>query len=129
MTPDQYDSVPAASTKEEWRKLLESDDPRIVRGREDWDRAMADDSRRNAILPNCDEETVRAFSEGLKFNNGGLAGADYSMLEDTLTLSEFRAVWEPFAIGTELFTDYMDYSCVSHGDCAKSIGHICTGNC
>lgn len=122
-------AIPSANTEEEWRALLEGDDSRIIRSREDWDGAMAEEDRRSAILPGCDQETVRAFSEGLIFRNGGLAGANYSMLEDRLTYRQFKAVWNNFGIGEELFQDYNNKECSKPATCSPLTACICTSNC
>jgi hypothetical protein len=125
----QLRDVPTADTDEEWQKLLSSDNPDIVRCREDWDRIAGDEEACSAILPGCDRATVEAFSEGLVFRNGGLAGADYSMLVDTLTISRFRNVWARFGIGPGLLADHDGYMCESRGNCKKTRNYICTSNC
>jgi hypothetical protein len=125
----QSEQLPLAETEEEWLALLAGDDPRIVRTREEWDRALADDSRRASLLPNCDEETVRAFSERLIFRNGGLAGANYAMIEDKVTYRSFRLIWNQFGIGDKLFADYNNKECSRPGTCSPLTACICTSNC
>jgi hypothetical protein len=122
-------NIPTANTQEEWRELLSSSDPNIARSREDWNRFVADDQRRGTMLPNCDEKTIQAFSDGLTFNNGGLAHADFSMLEDRLTMSDFFNLMNNFGIGRKLLTDYFDYKCDGNHTCVWSPGSICTSNC
>lgn len=130
MTQYQSEPVPTARTEPEWRALLDSDDPRIIRNREDWDLAMADESRRGSILPDCDDETVQAFSDGLTFRNGGLAGADFTMLEDKLTYRALMNVWNSFGVGANLMTDYLHKKCDGLHNCDPVItATVCTSNC
>jgi hypothetical protein len=130
MSPYQPEPVPTADTEAEWRALLDGDDPRVIRSHEDWDRAISDEDRRNAILPGCDDETVRAFSEKLVFRNGGLASADASMLGDKLLYRDYKAVWNNFGIGSGLMTDYEGKACNGAHTCVGSkLTDVCTSNC
>ena len=40
MASERY--LRTADTDEEWQELLRSDDPNVVRSRDDWDKLMAD---------------------------------------------------------------------------------------
>lgn len=91
---------------------------------------MDDESRRSSILPDCDDETVQAFSDGLTFANGGLAGADFTMLEDKLTFRALMKVWNNFGISTDLMTDYLYKKCDGLHNCDPVVASIvCTSNC
>lgn len=130
MAESRSESIPTADTEEEWRALLDSDSPGIVRSRDDWDRAMADEGRRTSILPGCDEEAVYAFTEGLRFRNGGLASADAAAVADKLTFSEYMDLWNTFGIGSRLATDYIGMKCDGAHTCvSSSLSYVCTSNC
>jgi hypothetical protein len=130
MSQYRSEPVPTADTEQEWRALLDSDDPRVIRNREAWDRAISDESRRSAILPGCDNETVQTFSDGLVFSDGGLASADSSMLEGRLIYRDFMAVWNNFGIGSRLMTDYLNKACNGKHTCEPSTpGDVCTSLC
>ncbi len=128
MAEERY--LRTADTDEEWRELLRSDDPNIVRSREDWDALIADDERRRSVLPNCEEEIVRAFTEGLEFRGGGLAHADYSMLENCMTVADFFTLWNNFGMSRKLAgQDHFDHKCDGMHNCEWKPGTICTANC
>jgi hypothetical protein len=99
-------------SEDDWRQLL------------DWARGSDRDP-----LPGCDDETVRAFSEGLVFRGGGLAGADYAPVAEKLSFTAFRGLFERFGIGLGLFADYDGYKCEGPGTCTKMHERICTSNC
>jgi hypothetical protein len=67
----------------------------VVRSKEDGDALLA--SNENP-LKGVDQKLVAGFTNGLSFKNGGLAHADYNMLEDAITLKQFRRLFEPLRI-------------------------------
>ena len=128
MEPER--AVRTADTVEEWNELLRSDDPNIVRSREDWDALIGDDERRKTIFPNSDEAAISAFTESLAFRNGGLASGDYSMLADSITIKKLEELVTNFGIGERLFTDYNGHKCDGMHNCLDGHPHsICTSNC
>jgi hypothetical protein len=130
MSQSYGEPIPTADTDEEWKALLASDAPNVIRSRADWDQAMADEGRRSSILPGCDEDTVKAFTDDLRFNDGGLAAADGTPLEDKLTVAEYKALWENFGAGSRLAADWVGYKCDGTHTCvASNLSHICTSNC
>lgn len=122
--------VPTADNASQWRDLLAGDDTRIIRSPEDWEQAMADDSRRNAILPGCDAATVKAFGDTLVFRDGGLASANGEAIADKLTFMEYIDVWGNFGMGEAMATEHMGEKCDGmHNWVAASIWYTCTPNC
>lgn len=115
-----------ATSPEQWRALLDSDAQWVVRNEEDWKALLASEDN---PLKNIDQEVVRAFTEGLVFNKGGLAGADYTMLEEIITFAQFYRLWEHFGLDRGLCDDYKDYKCDGRGNCRRWLGFICTRNC
>jgi hypothetical protein len=116
-----------AQTKEEWRALLDSDDPTIVRSLEDWQRLLNDATRNpfKGVPP----EAIEHFTGSLKFK-GGLAHADYSEIGKYLNIFQFRSLWrDNFGIGDKLWIDYNDFKCEGAGTCSVAISKICTSNC
>jgi len=117
-----------AQTEEEWRALLDGDDPSIVRSLEDWEQLL-NDSTRNP-LKGVPPEAVEHFTKSLKFNRGGLAHADYSELGKFLNFFQFRSLWrDQFGMGDKLWIDHNDFKCESPGTCSVAISKICTSNC
>ncbi len=125
MTTQQPESATVANSLREWRQLLDSD-ARIVRTADDWHELLR--SKDNP-LAGYDEEVTGRFTESLVFNNGGLAGVDYSAIADVVTFRTFRRLLEAFGIGLGLFADYDGYMCESRGTCKKMHERICTSNC
>jgi hypothetical protein len=72
---------------------------------------------------------MKAFTDGLTFKNGGLAHADYSMLERHLDANRIRALFGHFGIGPDLFLDYNDKECEKRATCSTRYGSVCTSNC
>jgi hypothetical protein len=80
-------------------------------------------------LAGVDKARVSAFTRSLKFKNGGLAHADYSMIAGVVPFSRFRRIWEHFGMSLDLFADHDGYECSGRGTCKKMHQHICTSNC
>ena len=115
-----------ARNDREWKALLRSDDKNLVRTMNDWEKLHAsDDNPLNGI----NTKIVSRFTKTLKFKNGGLAHADFSMLVDVVPFSKFRTIWEHFGMSLELFADHEGYYCAGQGDCSSMNNHICTSNC
>ena len=117
-----------ANTREEWQELLRSD-AQLVRTDDDWHRLVSDRKRREAMFPDCPDGAVRYFTERLVFRNGGLAGADYSMLTPHLSTDQIDRVFTAFGIGSDLSAAYDRMYCKSTGTCASSQSCKCTDNC
>ena len=116
-----------AETEREWWALLKSNDKTFIRSMDDW-RAALDDPKRNP-LKGCDTKTIQHFTKNLKFKNGGLAHADYSVVAKKLNYSQFRSLWRSFGLGMGLFEDHEGYACTSRGTCTVTYATICTSNC
>ena len=117
-------------TDHQWMELLRSDEPGIIRTREDWEAFLNDAERVADVFPDCDDETIKAFGEGLIFRGLGLAGADYSMLIDRLTYRKFYEVWATlFGMAANVFEDHKEYYCAKRATCNQSQNQICTSNC
>lgn len=117
-----------ARNESEWRALLDSDDPTIIRSLNDWNQLINDSSRNP--LKAVPSEAVKHFTESLKFNKGGLAHADYSEIGKHLTYFQFKNIWQnEFGLGDQLFTDYNDKECDGVHTCRPSLNSICTSNC
>jgi hypothetical protein len=120
-----------AESEEEWRELMAAgEEIAFIRTAEDWQRLLKESRGTDQdLLAGCDDDIVEAFTHGLVFNAGGLAGADYSPIARTLSFGAFRALFERFGIGLGLFADYDGYKCDSPGTCIKMHERICTSNC
>lgn len=120
-----------AENDEDWRRLMEAGESvAFVRTNEDWRKLLAETRGTDRDpLRGCDDEAVNAFSEGLIFRDGGLAGADYEPIAETLSFAAFRALFERFGIGLGLFADHDGYRCESRGTCTIAHNKICTSNC
>jgi hypothetical protein len=115
-----------ARNDREWKALLRSKDPNVVRTMEDWKTLLkADESPFKGIDPKLALE----FTKSLTFKNGGLAHADYSMIADVMPYSKFMKIWAHFGMGGELFADHDGYYCESQGSCYVRTSSICTSNC
>lgn len=115
-----------ARNDEEWKALLESDEPNVVRTMRDWHRLIASDEN---PLRGLDTNIIAEFTKTLQFNNGGLAGADYSMLADVVPYSNFMLIWEHFGMAGVLLAEHTNYRCAGQGTCSPSDNNICTSNC
>ena len=115
-----------AANPEQWRALLNSDAPWVIRNEANWKALLATEYN---PLKGVDQEVVQAFTDGLVFNNGGLAGANYTMIKDIISADQFYRLWEHFGLAHSLAKDYEDYQCVGRGNCKRWIGYICTSNC
>lgn len=115
-----------ATNDREWKALLHGKDPNVVRTRSDWKKLVAS---KESPLAQVDKRVVAAFTRKLKFKNGGLAHADFSMLAGTVPFSKFRRLWEHFGMSLELFADHEGYTCSGRGNCKKMNENICTSNC
>ncbi len=116
-----------AQTEREWWALLKSKDKSFIRSMKDWKAALAD-PRRNP-LKGCDSKTIAHFTQNLKFNNGGLAHADYSGVAGQVSYRQFTGLWGRFGLGMGLFNDHDGYRCESKGTCTAAYSKICTSNC
>ncbi|MEA2440462.1 MAG: hypothetical protein QOH76_1886 [Thermoleophilaceae bacterium] len=117
-----------ANTREEWQKLLRSD-AQLVRSADDWKKLVSNRERRAELLHKCPDQAVAKFTELLVFRNGGLAGADYSVLTTHLSADQITGVFTAFGIGPELSQSYDAYYCKSAGTCSSQAKCICTDNC
>ena len=97
------------------------------RSMKDWRAALA--NPKTNPLRGCDSRAIQHFTRSLKFNNGGLAHADYSEVAKQLTYPQFKALWARFGLGMRIFADHEGYRCESRGTCIGSLGSICTSNC
>lgn len=128
-----------ATTDQEWQTLLQSPTTGFIRTHEDWDTSLTAFSRVVQLVgassthpvAGLDTETLEAFTNSLIFRGGGLAHADYSMLQEKLTELQFQQLWECFGIAASLFRDYRDRSCAGEGSptCASKLGSLCLSNC
>ena len=110
----------------EFLELMESEADWFVRNLDDFAQLIS--SSKNP-LAKVDQDVVEQFKNGLKFNNGGLAGADYSMLEGGMSDKELLDLWEYFGISENLHKAYHNYECTGPGNCESNSGNICTNNC
>lgn len=115
-----------ARNDREWKALLRSSDKNVVRTMTDWKNLLA--SKENP-LAGVDKQVINDFTKKLKFKNGGLAHADYSMIADVVPYSKFRKIWEHFGMSMELFADHEGYYCSGQGTCTSMNNNICTSNC
>jgi len=115
-----------ANNDREWRTLLHSEDPNVVRTMSDWRTLLAS---KESPLAGVEKRVVTAFTKKLKFKNGGLAHADFSMIVDVVPFSQFRRIWEHFGMSLDLFADHEGYTCSGRGNCKKLHNNICTSNC
>ena len=115
-----------ANNDREWKALLRGDDRNVVRTMSEWKKLL---TSRESPLAGVNEKVVSAFSKNLKFKNGGLAHADYSMIVGVVPFSQFRRIWENFGMSLKLFTDHEGYSCLTQGTCQKMADYICLSNC
>ena len=116
-----------ATTEAEWWQLLKSKDSTFIRSAADWRKALA--NPRTSPLAGCDPETIREFTKNLRFNNGGLAHANYGVVAKKLTYDQFSRLWGMFGLDMGMFADYKDKECKSTGTCRTSFGDVCTSNC
>ncbi len=119
--------IKPARTEKEWWAILKSKDKTFIRSMADWKKAIADPKKNP--LKGCDEKTIVNFTKSLKFEKGGLGHAEYGEIATRLSFAQFKALWERFGLGLELFADHEGYSCNGNGDCIKNTNHICTSNC
>jgi hypothetical protein len=115
-----------AKNDREWKTLLRSKDKNVVRTASEWKKLIAS---RGSPLAGVDQKLVTKFTKSLKFKNGGLAHADYSMLVNEVSFSKFRKIWEHFGMDLTLFADHDGYRCVGNGSCQALSNYICTSNC
>jgi hypothetical protein len=126
-----------ASSWQEFKELTDSDPTEVplIRSMEDWQQYLQRPIDIVHPLSSLSQEEIDEFTRNLVFRNGGLAGAQYSVLKDRLPPDQFRAVFAEFGIGESLLemedpsADHVNYSCSSRGTCAPRGGHICTSNC
>lgn len=87
------------------------------------------------VLKGVPGEVLDAFSEGVLFRNGGLAGLNYGILDDVLSDEELDTVLRKFGLSIEYlgarddghFDD--DKKCDSPGSCMPQPRWSCTSNC
>jgi hypothetical protein len=115
-----------ASNDREWRALVRSKAPHVVRNKANWKKVLAS---KDSPLKGIDPKLVRAFSKSLAFKDGGLAHADYTMLVNVVPFRQFKQLWAHFGMDLGLFADHDGYYCESKGSCAKLTAYICTSNC
>jgi hypothetical protein len=115
-----------AKNEREWRALLKSKDPNVVRTRREWQRLIA--SKENP-LAGVEKRLVEAFTKGLKFRNGDMVHADFSMIVDVVPYSRFRRIWEHFGMDITLLDDHEGYWCSSNHNCKKLADNICMTGC
>ena len=125
-TLEQHLTHKPAQTEREWWALLKSGDKSIVRSIEDWHALVR--SKENP-LAGCDQKAVEAFTNSLRFSNGGLGHADYGNLKNQLTYAQFSNLWSRFGLGMTLFEDHDGYYCQGKGTCTTRNENICTSNC
>lgn len=119
-------AVKLAKTGEEYLELLRSKETGFVRSKDDWVNLVK--SSKNP-LAKCNPKSVDDFTNKLIFKNGGLAHANYEMLMDQITLSDFVKLWEHFGISREYLADTDHYKCSSPGNCEYYYPNVCTSNC
>src|ERR1043165_7672154 len=112
-----------ARTDEEWKVLLASPATGFIRTHEDWVNSLTafpsvvrlfGDTATHP-LAGLDSETREAFTNSLIFRGGGLAHADYGMLQGKLTEPQFQQLWESFGIAPSLFLDFRGHACAGDG--------------
>jgi len=106
--------------------LMESDADWFIRTLEDFKQLVG--SSKNP-LSKLSAEVIEEFGQKLIFRNGGLAGADYTMLVDKLTTEEFDTLWEYFGISKEYGKGQHNYECTGPGNCQSKASNYCTNNC
>lgn len=121
-----FDSKKLPETKDSFRELMKSKEDWFVRSSNDFDQLAVSPSSPLAAL---DTQTISAFKESLRFEKGGLAHADYSMLIDQLGEEGVTTVFTYFGIGPKLFTDYKDQECEKRATCSAKLFKVCTSNC
>jgi hypothetical protein len=113
-------------TDVEFIELMESDANWFIRTLEDFQQ-FAQSSK--SPLAKLSEEVIDEFGKKLIFRNGGLAGADYSMLVDKLSAEEFETLWEYFGMSKEYSKGKDNYQCTGPGNCQSQANNYCTNNC
>ena len=124
-----FEGIPVASTETGWQALLNNKEVKVVRCIEDWRSTLATDNKNHHPLPGCEESIINEFTNTLRFENGGLAHANYRMLRHTVTVAEFDRLWAFFGISPFLMKDYNNKECAKRATCSTSYADICTGNC
>lgn len=67
----------------------------------------------NMLLARCTPDQLESFKKTLKFNNGRVAHADYSMLKDDFDRKELIQLFEQMGLPESRFDIIEDTSCVS----------------
>jgi hypothetical protein len=128
-----------ANNHQEWTDLLASHTTGFIRTHEDWTQSLTDFPRVVQLfgdtashpLAGLEHETIEMFTNSLMFRGGGLAHADYHILQDKLTELQFAQLWESFGISASLFLDCRDRACA--GDtthtCVSKPGSLCLPHC
>ncbi len=109
-----------------FRELMDSDADWFIRTLEDFRQFVQ--STKNP-LSKLKEEVIKDFEDKLIFRNGGLAGADYSMLIDKLTEDEIETLMEYFGISREYGKGINKHRCTAPGNCRFYVHFYCTDNC
>ena len=125
-TLEKHATHKPAQTEREWWALLKSDNKHFIRSMEDWHAALKSNDN---PLAGCDSRTVEEFTKSLRFNNGGLAHANYGGAAEMMSYTQFRNLWGRFGLGMGLFEDHNDMECVSKGSCGPATHFVCTSNC
>jgi hypothetical protein len=116
-----------AETEREWWALLKSKDNTFVRSKREWHAVLAAPKRNP--LKGCDPKTIAHFTKNLRFTQGGLAHADYSLVAKELNYFQFQRLWGIFGLGMGLFEDHKDMECEKKATCGPLSNRICTSNC
>lgn len=127
---EEANFVPA-STPEDFLALLANDPERVpvIRSAEDWARFCLRRSLKDHPLHDLSGRQLTQFTQSLRFDNGGLAGANYGPLRDSLSFEDFGRVWGAFGLDMGLFADYQDKECSKRATCTHHNNAVCTSNC
>jgi hypothetical protein len=121
-------STKLATTNEQYEAIGNSSASSFIRTSDQWD-SYLQQQHGNHPLSGCDQAAIDAFTTGLRFNRGVLAGADYRMIADKLSYLQFMELWALFGISPTLFDGIKDQTCEPGGEtpahCVYAKGFTC----